>query len=101
MAISGEGDAVVIDTPVSLVVGSSAPPVATIGTRLTATHVTSLSIVDAPLSGDTVDVRREVDDGIVEGELFEYSSLTEAVFVTDTEFQSVRSCFTVGIGTLS
>ena len=55
-----EGDAVVVHTPVSFVVRTSTPPVATIASGLTATHVSCLSVVDAPGAGNAVDIGCEI-----------------------------------------
>ena len=91
-----EGDAIVIDTPVSLVARSSAPPVATVGSGLTATHVSLLGVVDTPGTGDTVDIRCEVYLRVLKRKLFGDRGLAEAVAVAKTQFHVVGAGLVVG-----
>ena len=90
-----EGKTVIIHTPVCLVARGCTPPVAAVGTRLTATHMSLLSVVDAPCAGDTVVICRKVHLRVLKCKLLADAGLTETVTVAETQFHVVGSCLAV------
>ena len=90
-----EGKTVVVHTPVSLVARGCTPPVATISTRLTTTHMSLLSVVDTPGARDTVDIRGEVYLRVLKRKLLRDTTLTETITVTEAQFHIIGTCLTV------
>ena len=92
--IVGEGDAVIIDTEVFLVVWCSRPPLCGSRSGRTATHVGRLAVGNAPLlAADAAEVGRVVNLCLVEGEFLLQTCIRDAVAVSQFQLHRVGSPF--------
>ena len=93
---SSKGDAVVIDAKGLLVVSSCRPPARSIGTSLSAAHVTRFLIVNAPrLTGNQAEILRVVNLRLVKGIGFLHATLAESVAVAKFQLYGMCACLRV------
>ena len=99
--VGREGEAVVVEAEVLLLVGSGGPPAGSVGAQLAAAEVRLLFACNAPfLAGDALEVGRPVDLGLVEGEGLDDAALADAVAVAQPQLDAVGAGFGVAVSDL-
>ena len=100
-SVGREGDAVVVDAEVLLVVHSGAPPCGCVGSGRAAAHVAYLLAVDAPIfARDAAEVGTPVYLGLIEREGLADARLADAVAVANAQLDGVGAGFGVGVAHL-